>query len=473
MSVQSHLRQNLTFYSVIFVAALARLLYLFDWHEIWWDSGVYFGMAKYLWSAGNSGLWEPIRPVLWPFVIGAGWVLNISIVWFARILEFLLSLISIALVYGIAKRVFSKRAAVVSSIIWAFSQILFYLGFHEYTEIPEITLVLAAALALISGRYWISGIFAGLAFLDKFPAGIFIVILGACIVFQKRWKKLVPLTIGFVLPVIPFLIFNKMMYGSLLKPVIEAHKSILLVVGCNILRYKPWYQYFGWILFDNILNAFAIVGIIAAVRSWKKQYILPALSVLIPLAYYLPLHCRDYRYLLLFLPFVVLFTGHGIDAVTGWLEKRKKIASYVWVVVLIVVFAVSASHAVIFYHSNEPRTPDPAAERYFKWLEGRHIDGEIWASNPVVAAYTDQKISKIYYPIYGRETAADFNRYLMENSEKVGAVLLDNCGGGLVCSPDDEQCPVEIEKMRAFLNENFRQVFFDQSGQCWYSIYAR
>ena len=172
---------------------------------------------------------------------------------------------------------------------------------------------------------------------------------------------------------------------------------------------------------------------------------------------------------MLFLPFVVLFTGCGIDSVMAVVEKRWKIAP----VVLVFVLVISSAHSVFFYHNNEPRVPDLASERYFRWLEERKIDGEIWSSNPVVAAYTDQRINKIYYPIYGGETAADFNKYLKENHGKVGAVLLDNCGGGLVCSPDDKKCPVELDKMRVFLNENFRQVFFDQSGRCWYSIYAR
>ncbi len=455
--------------SVIIIAALARLLYFFDWHEVWWDSGVYFGMAKYIWSAGKSGLWEPIRPVLWPLVIGFGWWFKLNIVWFARLIEFVLALVSAWLVYLIGRKIFSQRSAVLSAIVWSFSPIVFYLSFHEYTEIPEVTLVLAAVYAFISGRYWLAGILAGLSFLAKFPAGMFLAILLICLLLEKRWKQVLRTVIGFVLPVAPYLVFNKILYGSFLSPIIDAHRNILAVVGCNIMRYKPWYQYFGWIVFDNVLNVFALLGIFIAVKEWKRQYVLPLLSVLIPLAYFSQLHCRDYRYLVLFLPFVALFAGYGIDAVITFIEQRWKLAP---AVAIMVVLIVSAASGILFYQNNEPRAPDSAAEKYFKWLGERKIDGGIWSSNPVVAAYTDQKTSKIYYPVYGVETAADFNKYLQDNHEKVGAVLLDNCGGGLVCSPDDEKCPAEIDKMRAFLNENFRQVFFDQSGRCWYSIYT-
>ncbi len=473
MNITNSLKKHWMLCSIIIIAALARLIYLFDWHEILWDSGVYFGMAKYLWSSGQAGLWEPIRPVLWPLIIGAGWFFKINIVWFSRILTFLLSIVSIILVFLVAKKIFSYRTAVFSAIIWSFSQIVFYLGFHEYTEIPAVTLALAAVLAFVCGRNFISGLFLSLAFLMKFPAGTLLIVFALCIVLQKNWKRLVPISAGFLVPAVPFFIFNQMMYGSILLPIIEAHRSIVQVVGCNIVRYKPWYQYFAWIVFDNVLNVFALLGIAASLKNWKKQYLLPLLSFLVPLAYFSLLHCRDYRYLVIFLPFVVLFSGKGIDVFVEWLENFKKIGKYAFPAAVIVVFAVSAVHGIIFYQNNELRNPDLAAERYYKWLETRQIGGEIWSANPTVAAYTDQKINKIYYPVYGQETATDFNKYLEKNSERVGAILLDNCGGGLICSPDDEKCPVELEKMRALLNERFRQVFFDQSGRCWYSIYAR
>jgi hypothetical protein len=410
--------------------------------------------------------------VLWSLIIGAGWFFKINIVLFSRILTFLLSIVSIMLVFLVAKKIFSYRTAVFSAIIWSFSQIFFYLGFHEYTEIPAVTLALAAVLAFVCGRGFIAGILLSLAFLMKFPAGTLLAVFVLCVLLQKNWKRLLAVSAGFLVPAVPFFIFNQMMYGSILLPILEAHRSIVQVVGCNILRYKPWYQYFGWVIFDNVLNIFALWGIAATLKNWKKQYVLPLFSVIIPLAYFSLLHCRDYRYLVVFLPFVVLFSGKGIDAFVEWLENFKKIGKYAFPVAVIVVFAVSAVHGIIFYQHNELRNPDPAAERYYTWLETRHIDGEIWSANPTVAAYTDQRINKIYYPVYGQETATDFNKYIEQNSERIGAILLDNCGGGLICSPDDAKCPVELEKMRSLLNERFRQVFFDQSGNCWYSIYV-
>jgi len=473
MKLLSHLQRHQTFYSLLLVAALARLLFSFDFHEIWWDAGVYFGMAKYLWSAGSAGLWEHIRPVLWPLVIGAAWTLKLNMVWIARIIEFMLTLISTGLVYALGRKLFSQRAAVLASIIWAFSAIVFSLGFHEYTELPAVTLVLAAVLAFAYFRWFLAGILMSLAFLMKFPAGIFLVVLCLALLAQRRWKSFILLGIGFAIPTVAFLIFNQAMYGTMLGPLIAARESILSVLGCNVLRFKPWWQYVAWILADNWLNAFALLGLAVMAMRWKKRYTLPVLALVIPAAYFMQLHCREYRYLVLFLPFVALVTGHGIAFVSEWLERKAVLKRYAWPVILLVVLGVSVFHGIVFYQENERRTPDLAAEQYARWLQGKQIIGEIWTSNPIISVYTDAPVQKLYYPIYEQGSATDFNAYLSQHASEIGTVFLDNCGGGIVCPPNDARCEEQLHAMRSFLNENFKQVFYAQSGRCWYAIYAR
>lgn len=486
MNLLRHLKKHQELYAVLVIALLARLLFFFDFHEIWWDSGVYLGMAKYLWSGGSAGLWEHIRPVLWPLIIGAAWWLKLNMVWFARALELLSSLVSIVLVYALGRKWFSQRAAVIASIAWAFSAIVFSLGFHEYTELPAVTLALAALLAFSNERWFLAGILTSLAFLMKFPAGIFLVVLGLVLLLQKRWKALLPFGIGFALPTVAFLVFNQVMYGTAFGPLIDARASILSVLGCNVLRYTPWYQYFIWIFTDNWLNVAALAGIAVVALRRKRQYVLPALALAIPALYLMQMHCREYRYLVLFLPLVSLFIGVGIVFLAEWLERRlgsadrgsagprsqARAGKRVWIAVVLLVVAVSVFHAVLFYQGKELLKPDFAAEQYYRWLGGRHIDGEIWSSNPVVSVYTDQPVQKLYYPMYEKGTAKDFNAYLAAHTASIGAVLLDNCGGGIVCPSGDTRCAEQLDVTRAFLNERFKQVFFAQSGNCWYAIYA-
>lgn len=460
------------FCSLLFVALIARLLFFFDFHEVWWDSGVYIGMAKYLWSFGSAGLWEHIRPVLWPFVLGFGWFLGFDIVWFARFLELAFSLVSILLVYLLGRKLFSERAALLASAIWAFSRIVFLLGFHEYTEIPEVVLVLGALLAFVCSRWFLAGFLAGLAFLAKFPAGLFLVVLLLPLVFRKQLNQCLQVVGGFAIPAAAFLLFNQAMYGSAFAPLIDAQKTILQVLGCNVLRYEPWWKYFVWVFSDNWLNIFSVLGIFVAVRGWKRRFLLPLLALALPLVYVLQLHCRDYRYAVVFLPMIALFAGRGLEEVCNWF-KHWKLARNLQALFLLFVVVVSVFNSINFYLASNVFVPDVAAESYYKWLANNKVDGEIWTSNPVVAVYTDALVNKIYYPVYGAGRALDFNSYLFRNYARVGAVFLDNCGGGIVCPPEDAECRLQLEKTRSFLNLNFRQVYFARSGNCWYSVYAR
>ena len=472
MNVPAHIKKHSLLYIVLMLAALARLVYLFDYHEIWWDSGVYIGMAKYLWSGGTAGLWEHIRPVLWPLIIGSAWWLKQDMIIFARALEFLMTIISIVLVYALGRKWFSQRAAVLASILWSFSSIVFYFGFHEYTELPAVALVLGALLAFTNKQLFFAGFLACLAFLMKFPAGIFLIVLALVLVMQRRSKQLIPLGIGFGLPTAAFLMFNHASTGSALGPLFDAQHTIANVLGCNVFHANPWHQYFSWIVFDNALNVFALLGLGAIMRRWNARFLIPVLALVIPAAYFMQMHCREYRYLILFLPFVVLFTGNGLSLVIHWLETFNMLRTRAWICVLLAVLGVSVATGVLFYHNTELRTPDLAAERYFHWVEDKKIDGEIWSTNPIVSRYTDAIVHKIYYPVYNKDRAMDFNEYLQNNTERIGAVMLDNCGGGIICPPDDDVCREQLGRTRAFLNENFKQVSFEQSGNCWYAIYS-
>ncbi len=469
MTIRTHFARYQTLYALLLIAALARLLFFFDPHEVWWDSGVYVGMAKYLWSFGHAGLGEHIRPVLWPAVLGIAWVMKLNVIWFARVIEFLLALVSTALVFALGRKLFSERTALFSSIVWAFSAIVFSSGFHEYTELPAVTLVLAALVAFVHTRWFLAGLFVGLAFLTKFPAGIFLAVLGIAVLAQKRWKGALWLSAGFTIPAAAYLLFNHMMYGTAFGPLLDARTSILSVLGCNVLRFKPWYQYVIWVFVDNWLNVFAVVGLAAVAARWKRQYVLPVLALIVPVAYLMQLHCREYRYALLFLPILALFTGNGIAFISEWMEKRLKHAR---TALLLTVVLVSAFHGILFYHGNEIRVLDQNAEHYYRWLEGKEIPGEVWSSNPLVSVYTDQLVHPLYYPVYTEGTATDFNTYLASNKEKIGAVFLDNCGGGIICAPDDAGCAEQLQVLRKLLDADFTQSFSAQSGDCGYAVYV-
>ena len=468
MRISRYIKKNEQFIILLSIVLLVHLIFLPGFHEIWWDSGVYVGMGKHVFSVGSAGLWEHIRPPFWPLILGVFWFLGIDPVFFGLLFELIFSLGAVVLFYGITKYYFDEKAALFGSVLFAFSSIFFYLSFHLYTEVPAVFFALLAIYLFISKRYYLSGIFITIACLTKFPMGLFFPVLLLVLLLNKDFKNSLRLSAGFIVSLIPVLIVFQLFYGNALLPFIDARETILQVLGCNVLRFKPWWHYFYLILSENALNLFAVIGLIAFFLRFKKKKLLPLFCLVAPLIYFSQLHCRDYRYLALFIPFVAMFSGYGIAYFVDKIKNYKRQAFYF---ALFVVLGFSVFTGVLFYLGNENTVTNPVAEDYFRWLEDKDVSGEIWSSNPVVSVYTDAKIRKIYYPVYDAGISADFYDYLSNESGRIEYVFLDNCGGGIICSPDDSVCEEENKKIINFLDSSFEKISDETYGNCFYLIY--
>ena len=187
-----------------------------------------------------------------------------------------------------------------------------------------------------------------------------------------------------------------------------------------------------------------------------------ALSFLVPLAYYSMLHCRDYRYMIVFLPFTAMCTG----CLLGYAVRALK-AKLVYSLIVVVLLA-SAFSAVSYYRLTEPK-PDPVGQRYYSFPVS--MPKEVWSSNPSVSAYTDAQVFLLYYPVYESKSIKSLRYYLSNNTYRIGYVFLDTCGGGIICHPLDKGCPTESEKLFALLEEKLVLVFNETSGSCRYYIF--
>lgn len=447
---------------VLVVAFLSHIIFTFLTHEIWWDAGVYIGMGKFLFSAGQAGLWEHIRPPLLPVFLGFFWWLNLSPVVFGRILEFLFMLGGVYFIYSLGKSWFdSERTGVIAALLLCFSPILFYLSFHLYTEIPAIFFVLLSLWLFNKNRFFLSGLAVGCAFLMKFPAGIFLPIL--CLFLIKRWRSLLVFCAGFAAIASPFFIISWIIYGSPLITLLAAKDAIGRALGCNVLRYKPWWHYFYLLIFSEIpFNALSLVGIFALFKNKVKVRYLLLACLILPLAYLMQLHCRDYRYLALFYPFVALLAAYSFV----WLFRKVNAKVFaVFTVILTVWFAFFCIN--FFVGESNP----PTASNYFGYLQGRPVEGEVWISNPIIATYTDAKLNKIYYPIYDEGVSKGFVDYVSDN-HNISYVFLDNCGGGLICAENDYVCKNNTQKLITLLDNRFNRSFDFQEGRCWYRVWS-
>ena len=427
-------------------------------------------MGKFIFSAGHSGLWEHIRPPLVPFVLGFFWSLGRDPVLFGRIFSILLSCGIVFLVYLIARHWFEERTALLASLIVALSPIVFYLSFHQYTEIPATFFALLAVYLFIRERFLLSGLSAGLAFLSKFNAGIYVALILIVALTEKKFKPALLVAVGFSILSIPYFAWSWFVYGSPFATLLAASETINKVLGCNVLHGKQWWHYLWWIVFSETkLHFIAIIGFFILLKNWSRKWLLFALCLVIPLMYHMQLSCRDYRYLILFLPFVAMLTalGHIPFKIPKFLDKPN-IKNTAIIIVFVILGAWMLYTTLLFYFGNERQTPNPVEEAYFAFLKEKPA-GEVWTSNPIIAAHTDAKLEKIYYPIFDEGLLRDFYNYVSLHADRISYIFLDNCGGGIMCAPS-QNC--NTEQLQSLLDSKFKRVFDKQSGSCWYRIWT-
>jgi len=451
---------------ILFLALLTRLLFFFNHHPIWWDSAVYLGMGKYIFSLGKQGLWEPIRPIVWPIILGFLWKLKLNPIFFGRLLNIIMSLAIIYLTFYITKKLYNKKAALIASIFISFSSVFFFFNYRLYTEIPAILFVLLAFFFYFKEKFFFTGLFLALSFLTKFPAGIFSVCFVLIILWKKQFKKISFLFYGFILPILPYLILNQRLYSNLLFPFLSASTLIKKVLGCTILRQYTWYSYFFFIIKDNILNLFALFGIYHTIKKYNKNKILLLLLFFLPLIYFIQLPCREYRYIILFLPFLSILTAKGISSIIKKMDKKH----FSKIIILIII--ISLSFSLTYYLLTEPGKLIPEREDFYRFAENKSILHEVWITNPIINLYLSKKANLLYYPVYNINTIFNFQQYMQ--SHNISYIFLDTCGGGMTCAPTDIACQEKTKEfIDSFPSYGFWLVHNATRGKCNYYIFRK
>ena len=106
-----------------------------------------------------------------------------------------------------------------------------------------------------------------------------------------------------------------------------------------------------------------------------------------------------------------------------------------------------------FYESNKTPGFNDAEKGYLSFLEGNKISGEVWSSNPLIVLATNEKVNKLYYPVYNSDASKSFLEYLQDSSN-IEYVFMDNCGGGIICPacepPLHNMLPISNGTIRLF-----------------------
>lgn len=416
---------------------------------MWWDSSVYLGMGHYIYSLGEQGIWEHVRPLVFPLMLGFFWKIGLNDIFFGYLLTMAFSLGSVFLSYLICKKMFSKEAGEIAALMLALTPIFFESTFRIMTEIPSVFFALLALYFYIEKKPFASGAFAGLAFLTKFPQALVIAIIGITLI--RKWKEAGKFALGTLCFILPYLAFNYFMYGN---PSVFADANSIIKYSGAWLFSGPVYYYLQGILKQNPLYILSVIGIYACMR--ERKYVISALAIAFFAYFSYHVH-KEIRFVLFMLPYFAILSAVGI----------KRMFKQQWIFWAILVIA-----GIAFASQLEKEVPlNPALGGYTTFLNEKSITGEVLTMYPQVNLYSQKAVTPMYYMVFDKTLAQKWIDYL-NNPNNVQYVLVDNCN--MICHPEnDAECKEKAEKLMNLLKEKFNAVYDEKSGSCEYLVFER
>src|SRR3989344_1953469 len=289
-------------------------------HEAGWDESVYAGMGKYIFSGGETGLWEIIRPFGLPLLLGAVWKAGLApLGW--EVLAIMFAAGNILLTFYLARKIFNDSTGLFAALLMAGSTVLFSQSHLLMTELPStFFMLLALNLWAREKKAYASGL-AAAAVMFKFPHLLLGAVFAGYIAVNNRKPKAIAKKMLEAWPyaaiMMLFLAVNYAAYSqdafdfnAALRPLLlaEEHKSnpAESVEGAlkNIFFYPI--SFAG----QNPFFLLAIPGMYYASKNRRAQAL--AIILISYLAYFTIIINKQERFGPLFMPIAAVFAGHGM-----------------------------------------------------------------------------------------------------------------------------------------------------------------
>jgi len=466
---------------ILIVSAIIRIIIVAIPKTIWWDAAVYVGMGKYIFSQGSIGLWEHIRPPLWPLILGASWKVGLHPVVVSNVLVVLSSLLLIWLVYSMGERI-RKNTGLFAALLLSGTAVFIFYSSVPLVDVPSATLAFLSLVLITRKKYALSGSTLGLAFLMRFPHVLLIapVIVYICLgFFESKYenkyktilKRVAAYITGFILITLPYFIVNYFLYSNPFTPIIDGNT---VAVENPLAPRHGYFFYIKALLAQNIFLLFAAIPFFLLLKKIRahaedKSFLehpltLFTLCTVVIAGYFISLTHTELRYSLAFVPFLSVLAGYGITYV---LEKYKKISvtaalsviSLVFIITISIIANSQAAKNIVF--NDQKRVV--GYEKVFNFFEDKPR-ARILTSNPQIAAYTDVYVVG-FYDIWQRA-----QNLFIEHKNNVDYIVLDTCT--MTCAPGDESCLKAKTELLAILNERYTRVLNEQTGLCEFMVYS-
>ena len=452
------LREHKLFLLIFLLFLIIKIFSLFAGHDIWWDSSVYVGMSKYIYSFGNVGLWEPSRPIIWPLILGFFWKLSLDYIFFGKLLVILFSLGILILTYIIAHELFNRKIAVVAALFLSLSQAFFVFGNVLHSEIPSTFFVLLGFYFFIKKTYNFSGLLLGIAFMTRFFqifAFISLFLLLSYLIMKKKgsFSILFYFSLFFLIPIIPYLILNYFLYGNIFYPfLLQSWMSKYT----GWIFSQPFYFYFVALIKENALVLFSVLALIFIFKKSNFEKVSLAVLFLFVFIPYNHVAHKEMRLLITALPFLYILASYGIFYFIDFFKKSQSLI----LSLLLIIFLILTIPKLEFdkYEDN--------LDVFYDYIDNGKISDGLWISNPAFIAYSDAKAEPVYYPLYNSEKIDT----LIDDIDNAKHVLIDSCDL-LPCPTSDDSCNQKHNNFIELLKEKLTLKSYIRYGSCEYYIF--
>ncbi len=389
-----------------------------------WDEAVYLCMGKWLAGFGSMGLWESYRPPGLPLVLGILYNPLMSPEAYIAVADLVMLLFTVGCLIALfllAREIFGAHIAGLSCAILAASPLFFHASLTIMTGLPAVFFVLLSLYMLLRNRLFLAGLFAGVATIFRFPAGLVFAAIMSYIIMsyiiytamerdqeaqgaqgllsklmQHRTKFALILT-GFFFPALAYLGLSTVFHSGPFQPLLLAAEHIS-VPARNLIGVFGTLLYYPYTLIAaNIVLALAIPGLIRPDRK--------AMAALVPLIIFLVFFSaiphKVPRFGLLVLPFAAMFAARGFFLLKDKLTGHRIPAAVPWAGIAL-MFLWPLGYDLQIYNSADAAEPG-TTEYYRHFSERQGLD--ILTTDPVPCVYSNNRHIHMYdSPEYALET---------------------------------------------------------------------
>ncbi len=445
---------------IVGVFLLIKIFTLPYYENVWWDSSVYVGMGKYIFSAGNSGLWESSRPLVLPIILGFFWKLGLDTILFGRIAMILISALTIIVAYLLAEKFLDRKTAILSAIFVGFSPTFFFFSSNILTDLSSAFFSLLGIYLLLRKQYFSSGISFGLAFTTRFLQLFGFAVVGLFFLYLIYRKKenvfsAVKIALGFLIPASVYFIINSGLYGNPLKPLLMQYT---LTATTGWMYFEPVWYYIANMFMENLFYFFAFAGIFLILKNKGKDSELNYLSLafLFYLFSFSMVKHKEMRFVLTFLPYMSILAAYALVSI---LRKDEKTLNFKIGAVAVIFLIVSIpQYKFDPYHKQ--------MDRLYSYANTLSDNDGIWITNPAYIVYSDKKAHKLMYEAFDAKKAIELQKDIGNASH----IILNTCD--IPCPPKEEKCEEEKQKLMQLIKSRFKAVYEDRFYDCELYVFS-